>query len=79
AHSILALPTNPLPPLLLTIVTMNNDPATQHARMLLCNDTTVPKWDESCPRELPQYFKELKYLFADCGIADDSQKKEYMA
>ncbi|KNZ72417.1 hypothetical protein J132_03383 [Termitomyces sp. J132] len=42
-----------------------------------CNDTTVPKWDESRPRELPQYFKELEYLFADCSITDDTQKKEY--
>ncbi|KNZ80378.1 hypothetical protein J132_06115 [Termitomyces sp. J132] len=42
-----------------------------------CNDTTAPKWDESCPRELPQYFKELEYLFADCGITDNTQKKEY--
>ncbi|KAG5330327.1 hypothetical protein C0989_008948, partial [Termitomyces sp. Mn162] len=56
---------------------MNNDPTTQHARMLPCNDTTAPKWDESRPRELPQYFKELEYLFTDCGIADDTQKKEY--
>ncbi|KNZ78777.1 hypothetical protein J132_09915 [Termitomyces sp. J132] len=45
--------------------------------MLPCNDTTVPKWDESRPRELPQYFKELEYLFADCSITDDTQKKEY--
>ncbi|KAG5340383.1 hypothetical protein C0989_001877 [Termitomyces sp. Mn162] len=56
---------------------MNNDPTTQHARMPPHNNTTVPKWDESCPMELPQYFKELDYLFADCGIADDTQKKEY--
>ncbi|KAG5719437.1 hypothetical protein E4T56_gene20664 [Termitomyces sp. T112] len=48
-----------------------------HARMPPHNDTTVPKWDESRPRELPQYFKELEYLFADCGITDDTQKKEY--
>ncbi|KAG5349391.1 hypothetical protein C0989_004219 [Termitomyces sp. Mn162] len=47
--------------------------------MPLRNDTTVPKWDESRPRELPQYFKELEYLFADCGIADNMQKKEYAA
>ncbi|KAG5331198.1 hypothetical protein C0989_008323 [Termitomyces sp. Mn162] len=56
---------------------MNNDPTTWHARMPPCNDTTAPKWDESCPRELPQYFKELEYLFADCGITDNTQKKEY--
>ncbi|KAG5329659.1 hypothetical protein C0989_009440, partial [Termitomyces sp. Mn162] len=47
--------------------------------MLPCNDTTAPKWDESRPRELPQYFKELEYLFADCGIADNMEKKEYAA
>ncbi|KNZ78769.1 hypothetical protein J132_09907 [Termitomyces sp. J132] len=45
--------------------------------MPLRNDTTAPKWDESRPRELPQYFKELEYLFADCGITDDTQKKQY--
>ncbi|KAG5732632.1 hypothetical protein E4T56_gene16915 [Termitomyces sp. T112] len=56
---------------------MNNNPATWHARMLLCKDTTAPKWDESYPRELPQYFKELEYLFAECGIANNTQKKEY--
>ncbi|KNZ72423.1 hypothetical protein J132_03389 [Termitomyces sp. J132] len=47
--------------------------------MPLHNDTTAPKWDENCPRELPQYFKELEYPFADYGIADDTQKKEYAA
>ncbi|KAG5331647.1 hypothetical protein C0989_007740, partial [Termitomyces sp. Mn162] len=77
AQSIPSSPTNPLPLLNLTIANMNNNPATQHARMPPCNDTTAPKWDESRPRELPQYFKELEYLFADCGIADDTQKKEY--
>ncbi|KAG5724825.1 hypothetical protein E4T56_gene12636 [Termitomyces sp. T112] len=56
---------------------MNNNPTTWHARMPLHNDTTVPKWDESRPRELPQYFKELKYLFTNCSITDDTQKKEY--
>ncbi|KNZ78148.1 hypothetical protein J132_01673 [Termitomyces sp. J132] len=56
---------------------MNNDPVARRARMPPRNDTTAPKWDESRPRELPQYFKELEYLFADCGIADDTQKKEY--
>ncbi|KAG5732819.1 hypothetical protein E4T56_gene2754 [Termitomyces sp. T112] len=56
---------------------MNNDPAAQHARMPPCNNTTAPKWDESHPRELLQYFKELEYLFTDCGIADNTQKKEY--
>ncbi|KAG5332935.1 hypothetical protein C0989_006392 [Termitomyces sp. Mn162] len=77
-QSIPSSPTNPLPLLNPPIANMNNDPATQHARMLLRNDTTVPKWDESHPRELPQYFKKLEYLFADCGITDDSQKKEYV-
>ncbi|KAG5348842.1 hypothetical protein C0989_007828 [Termitomyces sp. Mn162] len=56
---------------------MNNNPTAWHARMLPRNDTTAPKWDESRPRELLQYFKELEYLFADCGIADNTQKKEY--
>ncbi|KAG5717885.1 hypothetical protein E4T56_gene1438 [Termitomyces sp. T112] len=79
AQSIPSPPTNPLPLLNPTIALMNNDPVTQQARMLPCNNTTVPKWDESHPRELPQYFKELEYLFADCGIADDTQKKEYAA
>ncbi|KNZ78150.1 hypothetical protein J132_01675 [Termitomyces sp. J132] len=79
AQSIPSLPTNPLPLLNLTIANMNNDPAARHAGMLPHNDTTAPKWDESHSRELPQYFKELEYLFADCGIADDMQKKEYAA
>ncbi|KAG5332030.1 hypothetical protein C0989_007409 [Termitomyces sp. Mn162] len=56
---------------------MNNNPAAWHARMPPHNNTTVPKWNESRLRELPQYFKELEYLFADCGITDDTQKKEY--
>ncbi|KNZ75945.1 hypothetical protein J132_00693 [Termitomyces sp. J132] len=77
-----SIPSSPINPFLLlnpTIANMNNDPVARHARMPLRNDTTVPKWDESCPRELPQYFKELEYLFADCGIADNMQKKEYAA
>ncbi|KAG5349660.1 hypothetical protein C0989_002492 [Termitomyces sp. Mn162] len=77
AQSIPSSPTNPLPLLNPTIANMNNDPTAQRARMLPHNDTTVPKWDESHPRELPQYFKELEYLFADCSITDDTQKKEY--
>ncbi|KAG5349361.1 hypothetical protein C0989_004378 [Termitomyces sp. Mn162] len=77
AQSISSSPTNPLPSLNPTIANMNNDPAARCARMPPCNDTTVPKWDESRPRELPQYFKELEYLFTDCGIADDTQKKKY--
>ncbi|KAG5334995.1 hypothetical protein C0989_002622 [Termitomyces sp. Mn162] len=76
-QSIPSSPTNPLPLLNPTIANINNDPTAQHARMPPCNNTTAPKWDESCPRELPQYFKELEYLFADCGITDDTQKKEY--
>ncbi|KAG5348924.1 hypothetical protein C0989_007128, partial [Termitomyces sp. Mn162] len=39
----------------------------------------MPKWDESCPQGLPQYFKELGYLFADCSITDNTQKKEHAA
>ncbi|KAG5351210.1 hypothetical protein C0989_007413 [Termitomyces sp. Mn162] len=58
---------------------MNNNPAACWAQMPPQNNVTAPKWDESCSRELPQYFKELKYLFADCGIADDTQKEEYAA
>ncbi|KAG5348671.1 hypothetical protein C0989_009043, partial [Termitomyces sp. Mn162] len=77
AQSIPSSPTNPLCLLNPTITNMNNDPAARRARMPPCNDTTVPKWDESHPRELPQYFKELEYLFADCGITDNTQKKEY--
>ncbi|KAG5348588.1 hypothetical protein C0989_009643, partial [Termitomyces sp. Mn162] len=72
-------PTNPLPSLNPTIAIMNNNPVAWCARMPLHNDTTVPKWDESHPRKLPQYFKELEYLFTDCGIADDTQRKEYAA
>ncbi|KAG5330762.1 hypothetical protein C0989_006722, partial [Termitomyces sp. Mn162] len=78
AQSIPSSPTNPLPLLNPTIANMNNDPTAWHARMPPRNDTTAPKWDESRPRELPQYFKELEYLFADCGITDDTQKKEYV-
>ncbi|KNZ81103.1 hypothetical protein J132_03095 [Termitomyces sp. J132] len=77
-----SIPSSPINPFLLlnpTIANMNNDPIAWHARMPPRNDTTAPKWDESCPRELPQYFKELEDLFADCGIADDTQKKEYAA
>ena len=38
------------------------------------NDSTAPKWDESCPCK---YFRELEYLLADCSVKDDNQKKEY--
>ncbi|KAG5350262.1 hypothetical protein C0989_011871, partial [Termitomyces sp. Mn162] len=79
AHSILASPTNPLPPLTPSTTNMNNNSTAWHARMPPHNDTTAPKWDESHPRELPQYFKELEYLFVDCDIAEDTQKKQYMA
>ncbi|KAH0588331.1 hypothetical protein H2248_004191 [Termitomyces sp. 'cryptogamus'] len=79
AQSISSSPTNPFPLLNPTIANMNNGPVAWHARMPPRNDTTVPKWDESRPRELPQYFKELEYLFTDCGIADNMQKKEYAA
>ncbi|KAG6882775.1 hypothetical protein C0993_009195 [Termitomyces sp. T159_Od127] len=43
------------------------------------NHFSAPKWDVSKPRELTQYFKELEYLFKDCGIIDHTQMKEYMA
>ncbi|KAG6867130.1 hypothetical protein C0993_006475 [Termitomyces sp. T159_Od127] len=45
--------------------------------MPLCNHFSVPKWDKSKPRELTQYFKELEYLFRDCGVTDHTQMKEY--
>ncbi|KAG6867238.1 hypothetical protein C0993_005331 [Termitomyces sp. T159_Od127] len=48
-------------------------------RMPPCNHFSVPKWDESKLRELTQYFKELEYLFRDCGIIDHTQMKEYTA
>ncbi|KAG6894072.1 hypothetical protein C0993_012406, partial [Termitomyces sp. T159_Od127] len=44
-----------------------------------CNHFSAPKWDKSKPRELTQYFKELEYLFRDCGITDHTQMKEYVA
>ncbi|KAG6882291.1 hypothetical protein C0993_011215 [Termitomyces sp. T159_Od127] len=44
-----------------------------------CNHFSVPKWDESKPREPIQYFKELEYLFKDCGINNHTQKNEYAA
>ncbi|KAG6880630.1 hypothetical protein C0993_005393, partial [Termitomyces sp. T159_Od127] len=43
------------------------------------NHFSAPKWDEAKPRELTQYFKELEYLFRDCGITDHTQMKEYAA
>ncbi|KAG6893202.1 hypothetical protein C0993_001767, partial [Termitomyces sp. T159_Od127] len=45
--------------------------------MLPRNHFSAPKWDEAKPRELIQYFKELEYLFRDCGITDHTQMKEY--
>ncbi|KAG6875276.1 hypothetical protein C0993_010062, partial [Termitomyces sp. T159_Od127] len=47
--------------------------------MLPHNHFSVAKWDKSKPRELTQYFKELKYFFRDCGITDHTQMKEYTA
>ena len=47
------------------------------ACMLPQNDSTAPKWDESRPRELAEYFRELEYLFNNCGITDNTQRKEY--
>ncbi|KAG5348620.1 hypothetical protein C0989_009444, partial [Termitomyces sp. Mn162] len=82
AHSIPTLPINPQNPIPLpipTITNMNNNLTAQHARMPPHNDTTAPKWDKSHPRELPQYFNGLDYLVADCGITDDTQKKDYAA
>ncbi|KAG6875083.1 hypothetical protein C0992_005282, partial [Termitomyces sp. T32_za158] len=37
----------------------------------------APKWDETKPRELGQYFKELEYLLHDCGVTNHTQMKEY--
>ena len=48
-------------------------------RMPPRNDSTAPKFDESCPCELNQYFRELEYLLADCSVNDETQKKEYAA
>ncbi|KAG6860830.1 hypothetical protein C0995_007074, partial [Termitomyces sp. Mi166 len=38
---------------------------------------TMPKWDEEKVRELAQYFQELEYLFRDCRVNDNRQKKDY--
>ncbi|KAG6882015.1 hypothetical protein C0992_012949, partial [Termitomyces sp. T32_za158] len=38
---------------------------------------SAPKWDETKPRELTQYFRELEYLLRDCNITDPTQMKEY--
>ncbi|KAG6863996.1 hypothetical protein C0993_009669, partial [Termitomyces sp. T159_Od127] len=43
------------------------------------NHFSAPKWDKSKLRELTQYFKELEYLFRDCGNTNYTQIKEYMA
>ncbi|KAG6884304.1 hypothetical protein C0993_012336 [Termitomyces sp. T159_Od127] len=53
------------------------EPTAQH--MPPCNYFSVPKWDKSKPRELTQYFKELEYLFRDCGITEHTKMKEYVA
>ncbi|KAG6894561.1 hypothetical protein C0993_011227 [Termitomyces sp. T159_Od127] len=44
-----------------------------------CSHFSAPKWDKSKSRKLTQYFKELEYLFRDCGITDHIQMKEYTA
>ena len=38
----------------------------------------APKWDESQPCKLAEYFMELEYLFNNCSITDDTQWKEYV-
>ncbi|KAG6894250.1 hypothetical protein C0995_014750, partial [Termitomyces sp. Mi166 len=38
---------------------------------------TAPKWDEEKVHKLVQYFQELEYLFQDCRVNDDCQKKDY--
>ncbi|KAG6894354.1 hypothetical protein C0992_006465 [Termitomyces sp. T32_za158] len=53
------------------------DPNTQC--MPPCNHFSAPKWDETKPRELGQYFKELEYLLRNCGVTDHTQMKEYAA
>ncbi|KAG6858357.1 hypothetical protein C0995_000560, partial [Termitomyces sp. Mi166 len=45
--------------------------------MLTRGHHTVPKWDEEKVPELAQYFRELEYLFRDCQVNDDRQKKDY--
>ncbi|KAG6896572.1 hypothetical protein C0993_008247, partial [Termitomyces sp. T159_Od127] len=67
---------SPTPTIQLSLPTLM-EPTAQ--RMPPCNHFSVPKWDEAKPRELTQYFKELEYLFRDCGITDHTQMKEYMA
>ncbi|KAG6863384.1 hypothetical protein C0995_006483, partial [Termitomyces sp. Mi166 len=37
----------------------------------------MPKWDEEKVHELAQYFQELEYLFRDCRVNDNRQKKDY--
>ena len=41
------------------------------------NNSIAPKWDESWPHKLAEYFRELEYLFNDYGIIDNTQQKEY--
>ncbi|KAG6858237.1 hypothetical protein C0995_001490, partial [Termitomyces sp. Mi166 len=49
-----------------------------NARLMLTRGHhTAPKWDEEKVRELAQYFRELEYLFQDCRVNDDRQKKDY--
>ncbi|KAG6894328.1 hypothetical protein C0993_011792 [Termitomyces sp. T159_Od127] len=67
---------SPMPTIQLSLPTLM-EPTAQ--RMPPCNHFSVPKWDESKPRELTQYFKELEYLFRDCSITNHTQMKEYMA
>ncbi|KAG6873580.1 hypothetical protein C0993_001261, partial [Termitomyces sp. T159_Od127] len=67
---------SPMPTIQLPLPTLMKS-TTQ--RMPPCNHFSALKWDESKPRKLTQYFKELEYLFRDCSITDHTQIKEYTA
>ncbi|KAG6898755.1 hypothetical protein C0993_004519 [Termitomyces sp. T159_Od127] len=67
---------SPMPTIQLPLLTPM-EPTVQ--RMPPCNHFSASKWDESKPRELTQYFKELEYFFKNCGITDHTQMKEYVA
>ncbi|KAG6869882.1 hypothetical protein C0995_016517 [Termitomyces sp. Mi166 len=49
-----------------------------NARLMLTQGHhTTPKWDEEKVCELAQYFRELEYLFQDCQVNNNRQKKDY--
>ena len=45
--------------------------------MLSCNAATVPKQDKTHLKELTTYFKELEFLYSNCSITNNTQKKKY--